>query len=88
MPIQGCLRILKKLEPPVDQSAAAGDVALALASTSETPTNPSTQTTEKTSDTPKVEDPSITQTPTNTRKISTTPEVSQNTTLNLRYLDM
>src|SRR5438046_1598994 len=92
MPSQGYLQTVKKLEPPVDQSAASGDVALALISVPEPPTNPSiTQTTEKptekTPDTPKMENPSITQTPTNTEKISTTPDVSQKT-LNLGYVDI
>ena len=81
MPVQSYLRILKKLEPPVDQRAAAGDVALAHASAPETPTNPSTaQTMEKPTE--------KTQNPPNPEKISTTPEVSQNTPLNFGYLDM
>jgi hypothetical protein len=89
MPVQGYLRTVKNLEPPVEQSAAAGDVALAHASAHENPTNPSiTQTTEnpteKTPDTPKTEDPSITLNP---QKISTTPDVSQNT-LKLGYVDV
>src|SRR5271165_6278440 len=75
MPIQG---YFKKLEPPVDQSAAAGDVALAHASALETPTNPPTTQTSETS---------IIQTPTNTEEVSSTPDASQNT-LNLGYADI
>src|SRR5271168_718545 len=75
MPIQG---YFKKLEPPVDQSAAAGDVALAHASALETPTNPPTTQTSETS---------IIQTPTNTEEVSSTPDASQNT-FNLGYADI
>jgi hypothetical protein len=56
MSVQVCLWILhfwilKKLEPPVDQSVAVGDVALALASARENPTNPSTPTMKNSSET-------------------------------------
>ena len=41
------LRILEKLEPPVEQSAAAGDVALALTSAPKYPTKPIEKTPEE-----------------------------------------
>src|SRR5215471_20264642 len=67
------LRILEKLEPPVEQSAAAGDVALALTSAPLYPTNerktpevPTGQTPEtsivQTSETPIAKEISIGQT--------------------------
>ena len=100
------LRILEKLEPPVEQSAAAGDVALALTSaplyptnerkTTEVPTgqNPETSIVQ-TSEHPIAKEISIGQTSitqttektTNPQKISSTPDVSQNT-LKLGYVDV
>ena len=83
------LWILKKLEPPVDQSAAAGDVALALAMAIEPSTKPSiTQNEEKTpgKDPERTTNPRKPTITTNPQKIST-PEVSQKT-LNFGYLDI
>jgi hypothetical protein len=85
--------VYKKLEEPVDQDVAAGDLTLTSSSSPEPPTNPQTANPRTTNPRTKtVPDESYRNTSETTttkqEKISLTPEISPNANLNLGYLDI